>query len=574
MQPDARYCGHALIIARRKSSQSGIELQHYVQRGQKLMRKVSHRSFEVTKRLFRNMYQLIAAFCRDPRIVRVWSKDIWDALSHFGKWVVTGFRLFGADVRASSFLMKRVVQGYPLTIRERQLLVRTTSDCLKLIPFSFFIIVPFAELALPLFLRLCPNMLPSTFFEQKYDNATLARKLKAKEEMAEFWQLVVAQRTKEICETDDHKHSDKAEELQAFQEKLVEGKKFPNLTEIMRFSRLFQEEFKFSKMSTKHLSVLSRMLGLPQASVWWPGHLELQLRHHLTNLRREDRDYLWEGVDSLNKKELIEACRKRAIRFHEVTEADMRKDLSRWLELSAHRQIPISLLLWIQSFYLRAPETADADCSELQMQVPEDDKPQLEAKEAFHGMAQRRKKDLENVQHKLEELRHEIDEVIDHRSDRIHDDEDSGTVSSHSAEHGTTPELDDKEHMQQRIKELRQALSLHKEVVKRQKLLLDHQLKFLGHMRSNEPTHKQDAGKILLDQRVRLMEMMRSFEADTEEIDNLLSNADSLGVVEDGALRQADPTPVAPWGDVDASAIFKTDMPVNLPTEMRHVSGP
>jgi hypothetical protein len=36
----------------------------------------------------------------------------------------TGFKLFGADVRASYFLTKRVFKGYPLSVRERRLLVR------------------------------------------------------------------------------------------------------------------------------------------------------------------------------------------------------------------------------------------------------------------------------------------------------------------------------------------------------------------------------------------------------------------------------------------------------------------
>merc|ERR1719433_54273 len=149
-------------------------------------------------------------------ILKEWKEDIRDALVHFFRWVATGFRLFAADVRTSFVLVKRVVKGYPLTVRQRSLLVRTTSDCLKLVPFSFFIIVPFAELLLPFFLRLFPGMLPSTFFEQKYDNATLARKLKAKEEMAEFWQQVVLERTKEIAKADT-KFADRAKELREFQ---------------------------------------------------------------------------------------------------------------------------------------------------------------------------------------------------------------------------------------------------------------------------------------------------------------------------------------------------------------------
>ncbi|MFM7980722.1 MAG: LETM1 domain-containing protein [Candidatus Fonsibacter sp.] len=78
---------------------------------------------------------------------------------------------------------------------DEQLLVRTTSDCLKLIPLSFFIILPFPEKLLSFFFKLAPNMTPSTFFQQKYDSATLARKLKAKQEPAKFWQQVFGERT-------------------------------------------------------------------------------------------------------------------------------------------------------------------------------------------------------------------------------------------------------------------------------------------------------------------------------------------------------------------------------------------
>jgi hypothetical protein len=46
-------------------------------------------------------------------------------------------------------------------------LKRTTTDLLRLIPFSVFVIVPFMEFLLPVALKLFPNMLPSTF-EDKF----------------------------------------------------------------------------------------------------------------------------------------------------------------------------------------------------------------------------------------------------------------------------------------------------------------------------------------------------------------------------------------------------------------------
>jgi len=63
--------------------------------------------------------------------------------------------------------------GNKLSRRERRLLVNTAADIFRLVPFSFFVIIPAAELSLPFFLKFFPNMLPSTFTskdeEVRYD---------------------------------------------------------------------------------------------------------------------------------------------------------------------------------------------------------------------------------------------------------------------------------------------------------------------------------------------------------------------------------------------------------------------
>ena len=48
---------------------------------------------------------------------------------------------------------------------------RTTQDLGRLVPFSVFIIVPFAELLLPVALKLFPNLLPSTYEGQTSKDA-------------------------------------------------------------------------------------------------------------------------------------------------------------------------------------------------------------------------------------------------------------------------------------------------------------------------------------------------------------------------------------------------------------------
>lgn len=87
-------------------------------------------------------------------------KDIAKSTAHH-YWL--GCKLLGADVRISSRLLLKLAVGKSLSRRERQQLTRTTADIFRLVPFAVFIIVPFMEVLLPVFLKLFPNMLPSTF---------------------------------------------------------------------------------------------------------------------------------------------------------------------------------------------------------------------------------------------------------------------------------------------------------------------------------------------------------------------------------------------------------------------------
>ena len=62
--------------------------------------------------------------------------------------------------------------GEEYSIKDRKLMEQTSTDLLKMIPFSVFIIVPGAELLLPLCLYIFPNMIPSTFLSKsKKDEA-------------------------------------------------------------------------------------------------------------------------------------------------------------------------------------------------------------------------------------------------------------------------------------------------------------------------------------------------------------------------------------------------------------------
>ena len=54
--------------------------------------------------------------------------------------------------------------------------MRVCADIARLVPLSFFVIVPMMEFALPFAIRIFPNLLPSTF-EEKHQKADRNRHL-------------------------------------------------------------------------------------------------------------------------------------------------------------------------------------------------------------------------------------------------------------------------------------------------------------------------------------------------------------------------------------------------------------
>ncbi|NWT32229.1 LETM1 protein, partial [Cardinalis cardinalis] len=82
-----------------------------------------------------------------------------DELKHY----YHGFHLLWIDTKVAARMVWRLLHGQVLTRRERRRLLRTCADLFRLVPFLVFVIVPFMEFLLPVFLKLFPDMLPSTF---------------------------------------------------------------------------------------------------------------------------------------------------------------------------------------------------------------------------------------------------------------------------------------------------------------------------------------------------------------------------------------------------------------------------
>ena len=90
------------------------------------------------------------------------ARRAWDAMVH----AYNGFRLLALDVRVAVRLLRKTLRGDSLTRRERKQFTKTVGDIFRVVPFSVFVIIPFMEFLLPVYLWLFPNALPSTFQSQ------------------------------------------------------------------------------------------------------------------------------------------------------------------------------------------------------------------------------------------------------------------------------------------------------------------------------------------------------------------------------------------------------------------------
>nr|XP_020459858.1 LETM1 and EF-hand domain-containing protein 1, mitochondrial isoform X2 [Monopterus albus] len=276
------------------------------------------------------------------RTLRQW---VVDEVKHY----YHGFRLLWIDTTIAGRMLWRVLNGHALSRRERRQFLRTCADVFRLVPFLVFIIVPFMEFLLPVALKLFPSMLPSTFETQSKKEERLKKELRVKLEMAKFLQDTI----EEIALRNKAAQGDVTEEFSTFFQKIRDSGERPSNEQIMKFSKLFEDELTLDNLTRPQLVALCRLLELQ--SIGTNNFLRFQLIMKLRTIRADDKLIAEEGVESLSVNEVQAACRVRGMRSLGVTEERLREQLSQWLELHLNQQIPTSLLLLSRAMYL--PDT-------------------------------------------------------------------------------------------------------------------------------------------------------------------------------------------------------------------------
>ncbi|XP_038160598.1 mitochondrial proton/calcium exchanger protein isoform X4 [Cyprinodon tularosa] len=333
---------------------------------------------------------------------RTLRQRVIDEIKHY----YHGFRLLWIDTTIAGRMLWRVLNGNPLSRRERRQFLRTCADVFRLLPFLVFIIVPFMEFLLPVALKLFPNMLPSTFETQSKKEERLKKELRVKLEMAKFLQDTI----EEIALRNKAAQGNVTEEFSTFFQKIRDSGERPSNEQIIKFSKLFEDELTLDNLTRPQLVALCRLLELQ--SIGTNNFLRFQLIMKLRNIRADDKLIAEEGVESLSVNEVQAACRVRGMRSLGVTEERLREQLSQWLELHLNQQIPTSLLLLSRAMYL--PDTlSPADQLKTTLQTL----PEMVTKEAQLKVAEMELSKVDNKT-KLETMLQEEAAILQDTKDR------------------------------------------------------------------------------------------------------------------------------------------------------------
>ncbi|XP_064367611.1 mitochondrial proton/calcium exchanger protein isoform X5 [Dromaius novaehollandiae] len=284
-----------------------------------------------------------------PTEVEVVKKSLGQRIVDELKHYYHGFRLLWIDTKIAARMLWRILHGHTLSRRERRQFLRICADLFRLVPFLVFLVVPFMEFLLPVALKLFPNMLPSTFETKSKKEERLKKQLRVKLELAKFLQDTI----EEMALKNKAAKGNVTKDFSTFFQKIRETGERPSNEEILRFSKLFEDELTLDNLTRPQLVALCKLLELQ--SIGTNNFLRFQLTMRLRSIKADDKLIAEEGVDTLTVKELQAACRARGMRALGVTEERLKEQLKQWLDLHLNQEIPTSLLILSRAMYL--PDT-------------------------------------------------------------------------------------------------------------------------------------------------------------------------------------------------------------------------
>lgn len=268
---------------------------------------------------------------------------LWQKVKKEAAHYRDGTKLLITEVKISTRLALKMAAGYELSRRESRQLSRTTQDIARLVPFSVFVLVPFAELLLPVALKLFPNMLPSTYEGQKSKDAKVSSLRATRKDVSNFLRQTLKESGLPISPAITQK-----EEFADFFRKVRATGESPTTEDVIKVSKAFRDDLTLDNLSRAQLVGMCKYMNLNTFGT--DPMLRYQIRHRMRQIKRDDRAISFEGVETLSVPELQTACLSRGLRTHGMSPGRLRDDLQAWLDLRLKHGIPSTLLVLSNAF--------------------------------------------------------------------------------------------------------------------------------------------------------------------------------------------------------------------------------
>ncbi|KMU76595.1 MRS7 family protein [Coccidioides immitis RMSCC 3703] len=249
-----------------------------------------------------------------------------------------GTKLLATEVKISTRLAVKMAAGYELTRRENRQLQRTVKDLGRLVPFSVFVIIPFAELLIPVVIKFFPNFLPSTYEGQKSKDAKAASLRDTRKEVSSFLRDTLKETGLPVSPTNAKK-----EEFAEFFRKVRATGEDPSAEDVIKVCKIFKDDVTLDNLSRPQLVGMCKYMNL---NTFGTDAIAIS----------------FEGVDSLLVPELQTACASRGLRTHGVSPARLREDLGMWLDLRLKQGVPSTLLV-LSNAYMYTQQSQDYEIS-------------------------------------------------------------------------------------------------------------------------------------------------------------------------------------------------------------------
>lgn len=225
---------------------------------------------------------------------------IWDKVKKEARHYWDGTKLLGFEIKISSRILMKSMTGYALTRREMLQLKRTISDIIRLVPFAAFVLIPFAELLLPIALKIFPNMLPSTYESRSSKQKKLDNLRKTRELVSE----IMRENKTQLKPTGINEEQKTV--FNSFYEHVRATGEPESREQLVTVARMFTDDTVLDNLTRPHLVAMAKYMNLQPFGT--DVMLRYRIRYKMLQLKNDDVTLYYEGLDQLNEAELKMAC--------------------------------------------------------------------------------------------------------------------------------------------------------------------------------------------------------------------------------------------------------------------------